>query len=605
MKLYTIVFLGIILPKIVLGALEDLPIDQYGRSVKECTENCYLADSSLIPTRVITRDPLPANLVLGDSFGTRRRSYVTMTPVSEVHSDYASMPSIGNHSIFDYLESSRSDNFSRFVRTYYKSSCAILYDSYRGPKKIIGTGTFIDGSTWRWSGEGIVATARHITEGLTPGQLWVRFFHYDVKLSSRRPGKLIVTEHHMDVPVIEKYSAWGGLDAGVLRLIPVSDENQKKYMQRIPISLTRRNSLVSSLPPGKFVMFHFAGTPHQVSIGHVYRPSRGAYLHDNVGIEAGSGASGAAILHQGLSRPTALGINIYRITSRTDVQRRVIPFSRFTNPEGINNRISAPYLYDPRFRVIPPEAYNRDGYEFLQWQFPGHLRRVDTLGGALYRDKVYGVLPNHSKHHIIPIPDLLYLWNYLNEDGDLNPIPPDGGGRYYQFRETIKGLSPLWFDAYGKLGFVARLESRVSTLRRQFDRTYFAWSWWNLFKGWNSDYRQDDPSDHLEDSPDRFIGSDTSEKKKPLSFDSDLWDHVKNLGKIVRELKRLPGRKDLTERRLLKALISLKEWWMSKHKVTINPRGSITIEYPPVHNYNPGDWEGVGYREGHRVYKLK
>jgi hypothetical protein len=133
------------------------------------------------------------------------------------------------------------------------------------------------------------------------------------------------------------------------------------------------------------------------------------------------------------------------------------------------------------------------------------------------------------------------------------------------------------------------------TDRAIFFRRRFAWSCWNLFNGWNSTYRTDDPKRDYKDR---------NEKVRPLSFNPQLWECVQALYGQIRNLKSFNNPKTIkdveailkAENGLFNCLSNLNERWKAYLKNRNHAR---------IHLYDSADWEFSGNAYGHHLYMLK
>lgn len=517
---------------------------------------------------------------------------------------------LSNAGIFPYLikhpsiESSKYGEFCDFVTEWYKTTCAIVYYSSDGDSKIIGTGSLIR--------KNLVATARHNFENIPRERLFVRFFNYGVQ-STRNPNYLKIHENYLDVPVAHKYRAQNGLDAGCLRISALQDKNLLSIYARIlPI---QKDLFDGPLSEGQYAMFHFSGGRPQISLGEIERSGSESNLHDEISIQAGPGASGAAVIQKCFDRVIGGGTSIYRIVNDGCVDRRIINFSRFHGAQnGAIDKISAPYFYDSNFQVMPSEVLEESGYEFLRWRDDTHIGRRGANGGASKpRFSVYNVDLNHTAHHIIPIDDMLYLWEYLHHLDEetrieiRNQINSDARKfakkqkrrlgpqeiesaknrfaqlcnekirtRYHGFHVVLADLCPSFYDDHEK--------------KELKDKSGFAWSLWNLFKGWNLEHRADDPTRvaaelHL---------PDFSEKTRPNGFDTDLWRCIKSLNEQIQILKKSRVRAEADERQLYQSLCALRGTWLS-----------FTESNQVIYGFDPDEWIVMGRKNGHDIYKVK
>jgi hypothetical protein len=345
-------------------------------------------------------------------------------------------------------------------------------------------------------------------------------------------------------------------------------------------------------------MFHFAGGIHQVSVGEVNQCMWGAWLHNDIAIQGGPGSSGAAVIGKWFDHIQGCGVSIYRQIHQdwgTSVERRLISFAHFANPGATLDCISAPYLYDSNFYVSSSAHLSESGYEFLRWSlaYAGHGNDHPGL-------KMFEVQENHSNHHIIPRGDLLYLWDYVYDVPTYQPVtdrlkeairlqviaeslnakrrktPFNSQERanflyneqlkvYGQLRQHLNELCVTYYDRYG------RYQSVNGPIG-------FYWAEWNLFKGWNSHHRSDDP---VRD------GEDRSEKNKPHGFNKGLWECLKNpktgLYHGIQSLKQstlsgVPNISLLSQ--LDESVVKIIELWIrlpKHHKI--------------IHPFNPDEWE--------------
>lgn len=527
---------------------------------------------------------------------------------------------LSNISIFPWLlphaENSRHAKFSCFVKSWYQSACAIVYYPQSGDPKIIGSGALVR--------DGLVATARHNFENFPQDKLFIRFFYYSV--SQVNNHFLRIREQYLDVPIINRYPGNYGIDAGYLEIAMLCNKTiVTQYSKILPIE----KSLFDHTPlsAGHYAMFHFSGGKPQVSIGKIETQNVGMQLHDNISIQAGPGASGAAVIWKGLNTTLGGGISIYRIIDNGCIRRRIINFSEFYNL-GYLDKISAPYYFNANFQIIPSTALNESGYEFLRYRLEDYRgRRVDHPDNDVYKL----VNENHSNHHIIPISDLLYLWDYFHKlDAQtirdiikivksecnerllqgmsrLNKYVldyyPDSNERAFHLedgkKELNKKISQFSEKRYQEL-YRENLNKKYAqfyllfkTLSPNYQNnssTNFAWSFWNLFKGWKKDYRTDDPASEY--------SSDFSEKIRPKLFTRTLWHCVKNpndgLYHRIQQLKSTSVPNSANEATLFNCMHTLANTWSRQTKSGNHP-----------HQYNLEEWEKMGIKNGHDIYRVK
>lgn len=475
--------------------------DLSGREAIERTRSYWVKiGSGGAPT--VASGPMPASMVRGDAIGA---------PISEV---WCSWPTVSNRSIFPFLLGSATSELARFVQDCYQSSCAIVYAPAGREAQIIGSGSFVDGDTWGLR-DGVVVTARHNFSDIPIDALYVRFFHYAVFPASSQgydaaENYLWVDESYLDIPVTSAFVAEGGIDAGVLELLQVSSRKSRQYMRRLARTAPEFDER-RTIPTGKYAMFHFADGQHQISVGHVFAPPLGAWVNSDIHIEAGSGASGAALIAPGFGGPPqAVGVSIYRQISDfgtwRSVQRRAVLFDRLTRPGGISDPITAPYRARPDFLASSALNHDEDGPEYLRIRPAG---REERPAGA-----EYDVGDDMDRHHIVPMNNLLYLWDYFHAP---SPLPRDIWVRtsYRQkaeesFHSRAERNHVAVRDLLGKL--IANPREEDADTRR----VLFAWARWNLFEGWKGVYRTDDPKSEVE-------------RTRPRGFHAEQWGLLQEL----------------------------------------------------------------------------
>lgn len=319
-----------------------------GFSAFERTDNEYLWEIVHEVTTVMNEAPRP----------TPSSMFSDATPLGAPITVYNNWQDrLCNASIFPWLLNADS-GFSSFVKNWYQSACAIVYYPENGDLKIIGSGSLVANN--------YVASARHNFNSVPMDRLYIRFFNYTVT-SSSRAGFYLIQERYLDIPVIRKYIAVGGVDAGCLEIPSLNDQNIfSRYAKVLPVNEGLFNG---PLPEGYYAMFHFAGGKPQISVGQIERNYVSGYqLHDEIAIQAGPGASGATIIWKGFDGIFGGGISIYRKIKEEYVDRRIINFATFRYGLRYPDSVSAPYLYNFNFTVIPTNALTESGYEFLQWR---------------------------------------------------------------------------------------------------------------------------------------------------------------------------------------------------------------------------------------------
>lgn len=471
-----------------------------------------------------TRAPEPAPMMSGSMVSAVLEYAAPITVWNEWPDN------VSNRSVFYYLR--ENDPFSVFVKTWYKSSCALVVYDDTERSYVIGSGTYLSGHK--------ITTARHCFEAYPfVESLYARFFdYYEVNASG-------IKARFMDVPILGVKNAKGGLDATYLYLGEVNGEF-RRYAKPLTVAdddPTFRDPF-ATLPPGSYAMFHFAGgIHHQISIGHVPVSTVGTPLDNNIPISAGDGASGATIIRStSTSDVRGYGISVYR--DRLD-ERRIIPFAKFENP-GWQDSISAPYSLSSSFPILSSGVFDLTGYEYLCWKVD--FVKQGKGGGGHPKNVIYDTAPGHKNHHIIPRTDLWFLWMYVF-DSDVETDADVGNPNYAKLKEQItllKTTNPsldhdACFAAYsGKYETIQKqlmdLCPEWRTPKGVLDKSAkrsrgFAWSQWNLFKG---------PGDRNDD-PKNDPTFDFSEKKQPSGFDARLWDVLKDstTGGLYYRIKKL------------------------------------------------------------------
>lgn len=521
---------------------------------------------------------------------------------------------VDNASVFLYLNQDWAQDypeFSAFIKNWYQSACAIVYKN-GSTSKIVGSGTLVEKTH--------IATARHNFNDIHPNHLFVRFFRYKVT-NTLNPRYLLVKERYLDIPVISKIIANHGVDAGYLKIPSLNDIGVfNRYAKIIPADF---NPFESSLPSGAYAMFHFSAGKPQVSVGKIDMPSFGEALHDDTFIQAGPGASGAGLIWKRFDTVSAVGISIYRLMNEGNIQRRIIGFSQFKTI-GYVDRISAPYYFNPNFTMIPVSAFNEPGYEFLRYRLEVYKgRRVEHPA----RDE-YAVKDHHSNHHIVPINDLFYLWDYfhtLDSQSEIEvrnivraAVQQERWNLQTKLQKQINEFYPHERDHQLSIGNAQISEKLESFAKKKYKAVYeekvfekyyafhfifrsltpafqednvnfFVWPLWNLFQGWNKSYRTDDPAD----GP-----VDFSEKMRPASFSHALWSCLKDddegLYRRIQQLKATTTLNSANKTTMYGCLTVLaKEWEKRSHADR------------KIHRYRDSEWDLMGQKNGHDVYQVK
>lgn len=575
--------------------------DRYGR---ENTNNWYYWEKK--------------QTVVKNTFHASGQDFFTTNIGADV-SIYNNWPKdIHNSSIFPYLLLNSADaqqfpEFCTFIKNWYQTSCAIVFEPTVGDRKVIGTGTLVK--------NGLIITARHNFQYIPTKSLYIRFFRYVVKNHDSK--RLYVKESYLDLPVINKNLAKGGLDAGGLEFSqPLNKNLLSKYTKILPIT-KNLNSIDGLLPSGHYAMFHFAAGKPQISIGKIEDSDYYPYNED-INIHAGPGASGATIIWHAFDQTLGMGISVYRIHDNNKIYRRLISFAKFSQTTGHSN-IIAPYnQFD--FLPIFVRDLELDGYEFLQWSL-NNYQGLHINHPSLQQNNPYFVAMNHSNHHIIPQMDLLYLWDYFHildtnsetiiknwvnnsinatrqkKHDKLNDslayFEPNVKAQERQIRcDEIEKKLKIERDKIYKAKYAEQLQTQYGNILtlmltlppfNRDDRTWFAWSFWNLFQGWKLSYRLDDPTN--------TTTSDYSEQTKPLLFPSVVWNCLKHssngLYHCIQEIKASPD--PIREANVLSSLQTLTVAWQNYQQ------SASTL----IHPYNTNEWDLVGLKDGHNLYKVK
>ena len=514
---------------------------------------------------------------------------------------------LNNATLFQFLceppAQSPHKDFYDFVKKYYQSSCAIVVQNAAGHRKIVGSGGLI-----KYSEEYHVVTARHVVEHVANEKIFVRFFRYTI---GKKENRSCVFESSIDLPVLKRIVAKNGVDGCYLHIaLPV---NKVLFSQHTNLVELANANQMQSLASGRYALFHFAYGQHQVSLGEI---RTGAYLklHDNIRIQAGSGASGAMLLHHvdHYANARSVGISVYRFRRDGYCDNRVIAYNSFVSPRALDD-VTAPFRVGKAASDITQHNLEQSGYEYVDWA-------RYTAGGGVAREEspdlpMYDVLPNHSNHHILPIRTLQYLWDYFH----LNYDRGDGNAFQIPYHRrlapiVIQNINKNVFNVYhigpGSPSFDALVES---TAKAKFEKLYsavsavldelcwpldpgrenIAWSHWNLFKGWNSTIRgNNDPGDEVE-------------PHKPVTFDANLWDYVQQVNRHLNELTACNGNNNMQnceqEKRCHRALRELKNYVQSSE----NFQRKVKQQGHFIHLYHAADWDKQGHKNGHDVWHVK
>ncbi len=227
------------------------------------------------------------------------------------------------------------------------------------------------------------------------------------------------------------------------------------------------------------------------------------------------------------------------------------------------DRITTPYA---------PGAQPLDsGYEFLSWtQSQYGLTDRETKPAGTH----YHCQEGHACHHIIPIRDLMYLWDYF--DGTKNTFQQKEWGL---FRKLLGELCPYDVNGHYKLP-----EDRTLWTQKQLTRKFFAWSWWNLFRGPKN--RKDDP---------RWSGVQ-NEKERPSYFPKDLWDSVQSMFWRIQRLKELD--RSPHSKKIMKAAVTESEEAILQALKAVNRHWNNTFlsrqPYTLVRQHLPKEWQQDG-----------
>lgn len=213
------------------------------------------------------------------------------------------------------------------------------------------------------------------------------------------------------------------------------------------------------------------------------------------------------------------------------------------------------------------EVATRAGWK-SKWYMDGQGRRPSPPGDTPYD---YSVGPNHSKHHIIPFPNLRFLWDYVDKIMNPDDRIPD----FESLNKTEKQRATQeHFENYRQT-YKLLLQNICPS---HFTEDNFCWAPWNLFKGPLN--RSDDP---------KLFGGirmDFSEKNKPNSFDQELWDSVKALNRAIETLKKSGIDSKENHNTLKVTLEAINNCWLKLQK-------SKNHLFFPL-SFNAGDWNFNG-----------
>lgn len=233
---------------------------------------------------------------------------------------------------------------------------------------------------------------------------------------------------------------------------------------------------------------------------------------------------------------------------------------------------------------------------------------------------IYNVPQGYANHHVIPIPDLLFLWDFLHAlpceqekhirkqvkeswgsalkekeakiRADFSEYPSDEKGKMIKRgMAEFMGTKGDWLkneydrlkaqavnERYGKFHTVLEVLCQPNNLCRR----SFAWGGWNLFQGPQAT-RGDDP-EHGQNRHDR------SEKIKPHNFNQQQWNLLKDqkegLYTRIQALKKLNKPDEKESEKLYTALSNISNFWRKR------PEGE-KVPYPyRVDDWSPADKHG-------------
>lgn len=441
--------------------------------------------------------------------------------------------------------------FSKFVKNWYSCSCAVVYHAPKGPV-IIGSGNYL--------GDLTISTARHVYDELKYPELSIRFFKYFVRETSREGenSSVFVQQDYIDVPISRKENGRSGLDAGFLYLESNAEKIVTEYAKVLPCpSLDRiqvNRSGASNLSRGVYALFHFAGGEPLVSVGRVdAAPAGAAWFKPVVDVFSGPGSSGGAAIGQYGQRVAGEALHICRSEADSYDNRRFIKFSKIREG-GCYNEIEAPYKAE--------KTLGNDGYlrEFLRYDPAKHGGRRNTYKKQFkspypplvrkYGEKWKGKL---QRHHIIPIDDMIYLYEYFSRldretSEKIRKLATEQAKKIAEQKRNANTQTPNFPQDMSVIKKEQR-EDEIANFKKRYElevrkrysvfhdiiskltphplayqlandeiKLFFSYAKWNLFHGYKE--RSDDPKN--DGTP------DYSEKKKPVSFNSDLWTLLKH-----------------------------------------------------------------------------
>jgi len=255
-------------------------------------------------------------------------------------SDYHDFRRVRNEPVEALLK--QTDSLAQFVRSWYQSSCQLVYKGIDGDL-LLGTAGFINNNI------NVVLTTRHGIDFLPQQNLYVRLYDYD-----KSPV-------FYDRPVRLDSVAQAGLDACFLQVD--HDDVSRGYCRAVQADYSE-NALCS----GHYVMIHFAGGKQCVSVGQLDHGDSYESLTDLLTIQAGNQSSGALLLWQNLvGDVSAKAMSYYRYLDSGTPQRLLIT-CRDLLGKGYSNSIKNPYdslakgCVDP---VLLGNPNTTNGYEYL------------------------------------------------------------------------------------------------------------------------------------------------------------------------------------------------------------------------------------------------
>lgn len=464
----------------------------------------------------------------------------------------------------------------KFVQRYYYSACALMIN-VDGEEVVIGSASASRVHGW-------VVTSSKNYERLDAEErklLFARFYLYSV-----------VKDEQSNIKVEESY-----VDFKVARAVDFPFQPFIRLELFVPQSLEYGVALFtakcleynesSTTPMGLCAFFHFIHDRLHLSMMHF----NGAALEG----ELDSKVSGVALINFSERRG--------EVNSLLSVSER-LPFWVLcergfrwndipdTTPKAVPLKL---VKLDPRCHPI--KAWIGNEFKLLRAKKPS--------------DPEYKVGALQSCHHIIPLTDLRYLWQFLHENEPIKrraiqeevlksaeerfpekKVGQDHSGELkrqrneFYLEEFERKSQAVLQGRYGEfLKILYELCPPAPDGQKPKNEGRFVWSWWNLFKGWSN--RADDPKN-----------STFYEYARPCSFSTEL--HTLLVGKPdglywqIQRLKKvtLYAEFQKCEADLYKTLQAIQRFWQTQKPQRIAP-------------FDANDWEKVGYDENEPVYRLK